>query len=146
MGDAVKLLDAVVSKLEESSFGTIAFERRLLPEIKKADLTPVAVVALQTKESFEHDRTAEMVEYHVVVGLHYPTTSTDDLETALDYMEDIQDWLTSRANSSLTSGSNTYKLLHPALLEQPFDAIQAKEGAVFFSVLTLKYLFYKSRS
>jgi hypothetical protein len=146
MGAAVQLLDAVVAKLDESSFGTITFSRRLLPEITKEDLTPTGVVALQTKESFEQDRANEMVQYTVVVGLNYPTTSTDDLETALDLMEDINDWLALRANSTLTTASGKFKLLHPVLLEQPFDATQAKEANVFFSVLTLKYLFYKSRS
>jgi len=146
MGAAVQLLDAVVDKLNESSFGTITFVRRLLPEIVRTDMTPTGVISLQTKESFEHSRNHENVEYTVILCLHYPTTDTDDLETALDYVEDIQDWLGLKANTHLDTASGEMKLHAPILLEQPFDATQAKEANVFFSVLTLKYLYYKSRS
>lgn len=146
MGAAVQLLDAIVSKLQESTFGTTTFSRELLPEVGKSGLEPNGLVVLQMKENFEQDRHHEMVQYTVGVGLNYPMTTSDDLETALDQMEDIQDWLTSRANKDLVTASGTFKHLHPALLEVPFDSTLAKEGAVFFSVLTLKYLLYKNRS
>lgn len=145
MGVATDLLDGVVTKLGETTFGTATVERSLLPEVDKKGLSPRIIVALEGKQSFELDRSSESLKYSVYVGLSYPINSTDELDDGIDMIEDIQDWLARRDNREIVTPSGSFKLLHPVELDVPFDTAMAQEAAIFFSVLTIKYHFTKTR-
>ena len=146
MGIAVELVDGVVSKLNESTFGTATVERQLLPEVERKGLTPRIIVTLEGKESFELDRGNESIRYKVAVGLSYPTTSVADLDDGLDMIEAIQDWLALKSNRTITTASGSFKLLQPIEMANPFDSAMAQEASLFFSVLTIPYIFYKIRN
>lgn len=146
MGVATDLLDGVVAKLGETTFGKATIERSLLPEVERKGLTPRIIVALQGKESFELDRGNECLKYTVAIGLNYPITSTQELDDGLDMIEAIQDWLSLRTNRAITTASGTFTQLMPVSMENPFDAPMAQEASVFFSVITLPYLFHKVRN
>jgi hypothetical protein len=147
MGVAVDLLDGVVAKLNETTFGSATVSRGFIIEVARKGLsTPEISVCLDSKESFEIDRGNECLKYTVAVGLHYPTTSDADLDLGMDMLEDIQDWLSDRSNRAIVTSSGTFKLHHPVALEAPLDATMAREMNCYYSVITLPYLFYKVRN
>tara|TARA_R110002020_G_scaffold368536_5_gene580367 strand:- start:4533 stop:4973 length:441 start_codon:yes stop_codon:yes gene_type:complete len=145
MGVAVDLLDGIVTKLNETSFGTATSQRALLPEIERKGLTPQINVWLEGKESFELDRSSESLKYMVAVGLSYPTTSIADLDSGLDMIESIHDWLARRDNREIVTASGSFRLLPPVEMSSPFDSAMAQEAALFFSVLNINYHFTKTR-
>ncbi len=145
MGAAVNLLDGVVAKLNETTFGTATVERTLLPEIERKGLTPTITVWLEGKESFELDRSSESIKYMVTIGLSYPTKSSADLDSGIDMMESIHDWLARRDNREIVTASGSFKLLHPVEMANPFDSVMAQEGALFFSTLNVNYHFTQTR-
>lgn len=145
MGFAVQTLDAIVAKLQETSFGTATVERQLLPEVEKKDLTPKFIVMLETKTSSELDRTSEAGVYTIGVGYHHPLREST-IEAALDAVEDMQDWLSQRDNRVLSTPSGNISLILPFTMETPFDPNLVKEGGVFFSITTFTYRFCKNRS
>ena len=74
MGVAVDLLDGIVAKLNETSFGTATVSRGFIIEVARKGMSnPEISVCLDSKESFEIDRGNECLKYTVAVGLHYPT-------------------------------------------------------------------------
>jgi len=148
MGVAVDLLDAVVDKLNETTFGSAVVERQIIPDITKKSLQPSIMVALQGKESHELDRTNEALKYTVAVGLSYPISadSEADKAAALSMSEDIMDWLASRANQRLTVTGGECRLLQPIVMEAVVDPTVAREAGIFFTHSNFIYRFYKDRS
>jgi hypothetical protein len=147
MGVAVDLLDGVVAKLNETTFGTATVSRGFIIEVARKGMSnPEISVCLDSKDSFEIDRGNECLKYTVAVGLHYPTTSDADLDLGMDMLESIQDWLSLRSNRAIVTSSGTFKLHHPVAMEAPLDAAMAREMNCYYSVITLPYLFYKVRT
>jgi len=146
MGKAVDLCDAVADKLRETSFGTATVTRQLVPEVYKKGLNPSIIVALQGKTSVEQDRSNEFIEYRIGAGLHYPVYQESDHDLAINMAEDIQDWLSLKANRHLVTGDGTFCLVPPFEMEALFDPAQVREAGVMFFVTNFNYRFYQSRN
>jgi len=146
MGVAVDLLDGIVAKLNETTFGTAVVSRSFLPEVERRGLTPRIIVTLAGKESFELDRGSEAITYKVDIGLTYPTTSEAEIDDCFDMIESIQDWLCRRDNKNFSTATNTFKLNLPVVMTAPFDRAMQQEASVFFTTLSLNYIYYKNRT
>ncbi len=147
MGVGLSLLDGVVSKLGETSFGTATVERQILPEVRKKNLDdPLIVVAMQGKEGIELDRNNTYISYTVGVGLSYPVSAVSDHALGLDMVEDVQDWLLEVDNRKITTASGTFCLVPPFDMEGLFDTTMLKEGGVMFFITNFNYRFFKNRN
>jgi len=146
MGVAVNLLDAVVAKLQETTFGTATVERTLIPKVVRKDMGQLIQVALQGKQSIEQNRTGDWIEYRVGVGLSYPLNSVADHEDGLNMAEDIQDWMLSLDNRRITTVDGSFCLVPPFEMDNVFNPDQANEAGVMFCISNFKYRFYKDRT
>ena len=146
MGIAVNLTDAVTAKLNETTFGTATVERQLSPKVTRKALVPQIIVALQSKVSVEQDRSNEWIEYTVGVGLSYPISAESDLDAGLNMAEDIQDWLSLKANRQLIIAEGSLCLVPPFTMENVFDPEQVDDAGVMFCVSNFNYRFYKNRT
>lgn len=146
MGIGVNLTDAVVAKLQETSFGTATVERQLVPKITLEGLTNRIIVAFQGMTSLEQDRGGDWIEYRIGVGLTYPIKDLSDQEDAINMAEDIQDWLLLRDNKNLTTVDGTFCLVPPFDMDVLFDPDQVNAANVMFCVTNFNYRFYKNRT
>jgi hypothetical protein len=146
MGVAVNLTDAIKAKLEETTFGTATVERQLVPKVARKDLGQLIIVALQGKASVEQDRGGEWIEYRIGIGLSYPTNSIADQESGLNMAEDIQDWISLKANRLITTVDGEFCLVPPFDMDNVFDPEQVNAAGVMFCISNFNYRFYKDRT
>ncbi len=146
MSYAVSILDGVVAKLGETTFGTATVERHILPRIDKKGLSaPLIIVALQSVDSEEQDRSADYMSYKVGVGLSYPIKSDADYESALDMAEEIQDWLSSTDNRHITTAEANFCLVPPFEMDGLFDPTTVNEAGIMFTLTNFNYRTIKNR-
>jgi len=146
MGVGVNLTDAVVAKLQETTFGTATVERQLVPKLTLEGLDLRIIVALQGMTSLEQDRGGDWIEYRVGVGLTFPVSQVSHQEDAINMAEDIQDWLLLRDNKNLTTVDGTFTLVPPFDMEVIFDPEQVNQANVMFCITNFNYRFYKNRT
>ena len=147
MSYAVSILDGVVAKLNETTFGAATVERQIVPRVSRESLsTPKIIVALQAVESAEQDRSADYMSYQVGVGLSYPVSEEADYELALNLNESIQDWLSNVANRSIVTGEATFCLVPPFEMDGLFDPTTVNEAGVMFTLTNFNYRTIKDRS
>lgn len=145
MSFSVAILDGVVAKLSETTFGTATVERQILPRVERKGLTPKIIVALQGVESAEQDRSADYMSYTVGVGLSYPVSTDADYEAALDMTEAIQDWLSRVDNRQITTAEANYCLVPPFEMDGLFDPTSVNEAGVMFTLTNFNYRTTKNR-
>jgi hypothetical protein len=145
MSFSVAVLDGVVAKLSETTFGTATVERQILPRVERKGLTPKIIVALQGVESAEQDRSADYMSYTVGVGLSYPVSTDADYEAALDMTEAIQDWLSRVDNRQITTAEANYCLVPPFEMDGLFDPTSVNEAGVMFTLTNFNYRTTKNR-
>ncbi len=145
MSFSVAVLDGVVAKLNETTFGTATVERQILPRVERKGLTPKIIVALQGVESAEQDRSADYMSYTVGVGLSYPVSTDADYEAALDMTEAIQDWLSRVDNRQITTAEANYCLVPPFEMDGLFDPTSVNEAGVMFTLTNFNYRTTKNR-
>ena len=145
MSFSVAVLDGVVAKLNETTFGTATVERQILPRVERKGLTPKIIVALQGVESAEQDRSAAYMSYTVGVGLSYPVSTDADYEAALDMTEAIQDWLSRVDNRQITTAEANYCLVPPFEMDGLFDPTSVNEAGVMFTLTNFNYRTTKNR-
>lgn len=145
MSYAVSILDGVVAKLNETTFGTATVERQILPRVERKGLTPKIIVALQGIASEEQDRSADYMSYTVGVGLSYPVSTDADYEAALDMTEAIQDWLSRVDNRQITTAEANYCLVPPFEMDGLFDPASVNEAGVMFTLSNFNYRTIKNR-
>ncbi len=146
MGVGVNLTDAVVAKLQESTFGTATVERQLVPKLTLEGLDLRIIVALQGMTSVEQDRGGDWIEYRIGVGLTYPVTEIAHQEAAVNMAEDIQDWLLRQANKNITTVDGKFTLVPPFDMDVIFDPEQVNSANVMFCITNFNYRFYKNRT
>jgi hypothetical protein len=147
MSFAISILDGVVAKLNESTFGSATVERQILPRVERKGLsTPRIIVALQAVASEEQDRSNDYMQYTVGVGLSYPVAEEADYELAIDMMESIQDWLCLMANRQITTAEATYCLVPPFEMDGLFDPTTVNEAGIMFTLTNFNYRTTKNRS
>ncbi len=146
MSAGVNLADAVVAKLQETSFGTATVERQIVPKLLREDLGLRIIVCLQGMTSVEQDRGGDWIDYRIGVGLTYPVSSIADQEAGVNMAEDIQDWLLLRSNKNLTTSNGKYTLVPPFDMETLFDQDQVDSAGVMFCITNFNYRFYKNRT
>jgi len=146
MSYAVSILDGVAAKLGETTFGTATIERQILPRVDKKGLTePLIIVALQSVESAEQDRSADYMSYTVGVGLSYPVKSDADYESALNMAEAIQDWLSRVDNRQIATAEATFCLVPPFEMDGLFDPTTVNEAGIMFTLTNFNYRTIKNR-
>lgn len=146
MSFSVSILDGVVAKLGETTFGTAVVERQILPRVEKRSLsTPKIIVALQGVESAEQDRSADYMSYTVGVGLSYPVSTDADYESALDMTEAIQDWLSRTDNRHISTAEADYCLVPPFEMDGLFDPTTVNEAGIMFTLTNFNYRTTKNR-
>lgn len=146
MSFSVSILDGVVAKLGETTFGTAVVERQILPRVEKRSLsTPKIIVALQGVESAEQDRAADYMSYTVGVGLSYPVSTDADYESALDMTEAIQDWLSRTDNRHISTAEADYCLVPPFEMDGLFDPTTVNEAGIMFTLTNFNYRTTKNR-
>ncbi len=147
MSYAISILDGVVDKLNETTFGTATVERQILPRVERKGMaTPKIIVALQGVSSAEQDRHHDYMEYVVGVGLSYPVSEEADYELALNMSEAIQDWLSTVANRQITTAETTFRLVPPFEMDGLFDPTTVNEAGIMFTISNFNYRTTKNRS
>lgn len=146
MSYAVSILDGVVAKLNETTFGSATVERQILPRVEKRTLSvPKIIVALQGIESAEQDRGADYMSYTVGVGLSYPVSSDADYESALAMTEDIQDWISRTDNRHISTAEADFCLVPPFEMDGLFDPTTVNEAGIMFTLNNFNYRTIKNR-
>jgi hypothetical protein len=146
MSYAVSILDGVVAKLNETTFGSATVERQILPRVEKRTLSvPKIIVALQGIESAEQDRSADYMSYTVGVGLSYPVSSDADYESALAMTEDIQDWISRTDNRNISTAEADFCLVPPFEMDGLFDPTTVNEAGIMFTLNNFNYRTIKNR-
>jgi len=146
MSYAVSILDGVVAKLNETTFGSATVERQILPRVEKRTLSvPKIIVALQGIESADQDRSADYMSYTVGVGLSYPVSSDADYESALAMTEDIQDWISRTDNRNISTAEADFCLVPPFEMDGLFDPTTVNEAGIMFTLNNFNYRTIKNR-
>lgn len=146
MSYAVSILDGVVAKLNETTFGSATVERQILPRVEKRTLSvPKIIVALQGIESAEQDRSADYMSYTVGVGLSYPVSSDADYESALAMTEDVQDWISRTDNRNISTAEADFCLVPPFEMDGLFDPTTVNEAGIMFTLNNFNYRTIKNR-
>ncbi len=147
MGAANALMNSIVSKLDETSFGSATSLVQIVPDQRKLQLSdPAIVIAMQGKDVVDLARGSEHVQYKVGVALYYPVASIADHASGLDMAEDIQDWLSQADNRTLTSAYGNFCLVPPFEMDGIFDPTAVREGGVMIFITNFKYRFFKNRN
>jgi hypothetical protein len=146
MSIAVNFLDGLAEHLQTQFFGTVEVERQIVPDVVKTTTTiPKIIVALQGLESMNVSRTVEEMKYTAGIGVSYPTTGVADYDLALGLNEEVQMWLSARANHSFTTIDGKFNYFPPFIMESVVDPEMIRSASIFFAHTNFTYSYTQLR-